>query len=94
MVADFIAELFPRATYVANVPRAFDHPIDPDDSAYVNLAVAVGAKLIVTRDNHLLNLTNPAKPWSADFRKRFPGIRILQPPDYLAEWDRRKSSPH
>ena len=89
VVADFITELLPRLTYVDDVPKAFEHPIDSDDSDYVNLAIAVGAELIVSRDNHLLNLTNPEKPWSADFRRRFPGIRILTPPQLLAEWDKK-----
>ena len=89
VVAEFITELLPRVTYVSEVAKAFEHPIDPDDSDYVNLAIAAGAKLIVSRDNHLLNLTNPAKPCSAEFRVRFPEIRILQPPAFLAEWDKK-----
>jgi len=89
VVADFITELLPRVTYVSNVLKVFDHPIDPDDSDYVNLAIATGAGLIVSRDNHLLNLTNPGKAWSEEFRRRFPGIRVLQPPQFLAEWDKK-----
>jgi len=63
----------------------FEHPIDEDDSAYINLAIAGGAEVIVSRDKHLLNLTNPAKPWSADFRARFPRLRIMSPDAFLQE---------
>ncbi len=63
----------------------FEHPIDEDDSAYINLAIAGGAEVIVSRDKHLLNLTNPAKPWSADFRSRFPHLRIMSPEAFLQE---------
>jgi putative PIN family toxin of toxin-antitoxin system len=89
VVAEFITELLPRVIYVEDVPDVFVHPIDPDDSAYVNLAIATGAELIVSRDNHLLNLTKHDKPWSAEFRARFPRIRILQPHQYLADWDKK-----
>ena len=91
IVEDFVTELLPRAIYVNDVPKAFEHPIDPDDSDYVNLAIVVGAELIVSRDNHLLNLTNPDKPWSAEFRRQFPAVRVLQPPQFLAEWDKKVS---
>ena len=61
------------------------HPIDPDDSAYVNLAIAAKAELIVSRDKHLLGLNDPGKPWSKEFRDRFPALRVLTPDQYLAE---------
>jgi predicted nucleic acid-binding protein len=70
-------ELIPTALLLQDVPHVFDHPIDPDDSAYVDLAVAAGATLIVSRDRHLLGLNDPAKPWSADFRRRFPDLKVL-----------------
>ena len=41
------------------VPAIYAHPIDPDDSAYVNLALAAKAPLIVSRDRHLLGLNDP-----------------------------------
>ena len=73
-----------RAQSISVVPDVFTHPIDEDDSAYVNLAVAAGAGLIVSRDRHLLNLNNPAKPWAKDFRARFPGLRVVSAEDMLS----------
>ena len=32
---------------------------------------------------HLLNLTNPAKPWSAPFRARFPWLQVMSPEAFL-----------
>jgi predicted nucleic acid-binding protein len=37
---------------IENVPDVYRHPIDEDDSCYVNLAIAAGAKLIVSNDRH------------------------------------------
>ena len=74
----FLRELLPSAQVIEKVPNVFDHPIDPDDSHYVNLALAADAFLIVSRDRHLLGLNDPQKSWSAEFRKKFPQIKILQ----------------
>lgn len=38
------------ASLVTDVPEVYQHPHDPDDSAYVNLALKVDARLIVSRD--------------------------------------------
>jgi putative PIN family toxin of toxin-antitoxin system len=76
-VTFLLDELMPTALLVPDVPHVFDQPVDPDDSAYVDLAVAAGAKLIVSRDRHLLGLIDPRKPWSAEFRRRFPELNVL-----------------
>jgi putative PIN family toxin of toxin-antitoxin system len=79
----FTEDLLEHATFINQVPATYIHPIDPDDSVYVNLAIVAKAKLIVSNDNHLLNLNNPAKPWSQVFRDQFHDIKILKPADYL-----------
>jgi uncharacterized protein len=73
------------AERIAVPPVLFVHPIDADDSHYVNLALAADARLIVSRDRHLLNLHNPAKPWSAEFRSRFPQLQVIGPEVLLSE---------
>ena len=82
---ELIQLLLVKTEFISNFPSLFVHPIDEDDSDYVNLALAADAKLIVSRDRHLLNLNNPAKPWSTDFRARFPDLRIVTPQQLLAE---------
>src|SRR5205085_659962 len=88
-IESLISRLQPVVRLLENAPAVFDHPVDPKDSHYVNLAVAADAKLIVSRDKHLLNLTNPLKPDAADFMRRFPTIIVLQP-DQLLKSLRRK----
>jgi putative PIN family toxin of toxin-antitoxin system len=72
------------------VPSIFVHPIDPDDSAYVNLAIAANAELIVSRDKHLLGLNDPSKPWTNEFCSRFPALRVLAPDQFLAEHKKKQ----
>ena len=83
----FLDELIPTTLLIQNAPHIFDHPIDPDDSPYIDLALASGGNLVVSRDRHLLGLKNPAKPWSADFRRRFPDFKVLTPEELLALLD-------
>jgi putative PIN family toxin of toxin-antitoxin system len=83
-VEALIARLSPIAHLIPNPPSVYHHPIDPKDSHYVDLAVASDAKLIVSRDKHLLNLTDPSKPGATAFAARFPDLRVLQPEQLLA----------
>ena len=82
-VERLIADLAKYATHVHDVPPVYAHPIDPDDSPYVNLALAVDAALIVSRDKHLRELMNPEAPAGIDFMTRYPSIEI-RTPDELA----------
>ncbi len=82
-VAEILDELLPAAFILDDVPHVFDHPLDPDDSGYVDLALATGANLIVSRDRHLLGLNDPAKAWSKEFRQRFPQIKVMTPEVFL-----------
>lgn len=67
------------AILVAEIPDVYQHPSDPDDSHYVNLAVACSAKLLVSRDGDLLRLMNTQLVEGRDFRTRFPNIEIITP---------------
>ena len=87
VIGRFILSLLQQAVYLDEVPEQFVHPIDPDDSCHVNLALTGKALLIVSRDKHLLGLNNPSKPWSTDFRSRFPHLRILTAEEFLKEHD-------
>jgi predicted nucleic acid-binding protein len=84
-VETLVALLMDACEYIGSPVEVFVHPIDADDSAYVNLALAAETQLIVSRDRHLLNLTNPTKPWSAEFRARFPYLRVESPEWLLRE---------
>ena len=87
----FVNAIEAAATVVEGFPQPFIYDRDPDDAHYVNLALAAGAKLIVSRDKDLLDLTDSTKADGVDFRARFPDLRILSPVQFLAELQR--SSP-
>jgi putative PIN family toxin of toxin-antitoxin system len=77
------------ATLVTDVPDVYHHPYDPDDSHYVNLAIKADARLIVSRDRHLLMLADYARKEGQDFHTRFPNIRVLDPVQLLWELDQQ-----
>jgi putative PIN family toxin of toxin-antitoxin system len=81
----FIEAMAAAATMIDSFAAAFEYPRDPDDAHYVNLALAAGARLIVSRDNDLLDLMSPTSPDALDFQRRFPSIRVLDPVAFLAE---------
>jgi predicted nucleic acid-binding protein len=82
-VEAFILELAPHVRHVARVPEVFENPFDRDDSHYVNLALASGARHITSRDRDLLRLMDEELVPGREFRKRFPELRILTPEELL-----------
>ncbi|SRR6266516_3299756 len=76
------------AILVTSVPEVYRHPFDPDDSHYVDLAVKADARLIVSRDGHLLMLADSGRKEGQDFQARFPALRILDPVQFLRELER------
>jgi putative PIN family toxin of toxin-antitoxin system len=68
----FLRDLTDCADFISEVPAAFAYPRDPDDEPQINLAVASGARYLVTWDNDLLELMDEATPAGAEFRQRFP----------------------
>jgi len=58
-----------------NVPQRYTHPVDPKDSAYINLALATDSELVVSRDRHLLSLMDGTTPEGCSFQRRFPQTR-------------------
>lgn len=85
-VAQFRAELTLSALVIDPVPEAFTLTLtrDPRDSKYLNLAIAAGAKLVVSRDDDLLDLMTGADPDAVAFRTGWPAIAILDPVSFLA----------
>jgi predicted nucleic acid-binding protein len=52
---------------------------------YVDLAAAVNADFLVTRDKDLLDLNSGHSILAKQFRQRFHTIRILNPVDFLSQ---------
>lgn len=88
----FLRQLEGNAVVADSVPEVFTYPRDPDDERYVDLALAAGAKYLVTWDNDLLNLMAD-NPDGADFRNRFPGLRVLTPVAFLREIAQTPATP-
>jgi putative PIN family toxin of toxin-antitoxin system len=83
-VEQFIEDLSKYARAITNVPSVYVHPLDPDDSHYVDLAVATSAKLIVSRDKHLRKLMDERTKDGKEFHEKFPSLNIILP-DVLLE---------
>ena len=78
-----------KALLLADVPNAFQLPRDPDDEPFTDLAIAAGAKFLVTwNDRHLTYLMRQETPEGTEFCRRFPNIKIVDPPTFLAEMRR------
>ena len=56
----FLAEVLSVATVADDPPTVFTYERDPEDAIYVNLAIASGAMLVVSRDADLLDLMSEA----------------------------------
>lgn len=80
------------APLMTNVPEIYWHPYDPDDSHYVNLALRADARLIVSRDRHLLMLSDSTRREGQEFQARFPTLRILDPVEFLRELEQAPSA--
>jgi predicted nucleic acid-binding protein len=63
----------------SEAPSVFRYPRDGDDEPYINLAIAAEAEYLVSRDRDLLDLMDESTPEGADFRARFPNIKIIEP---------------
>jgi putative PIN family toxin of toxin-antitoxin system len=79
-VQTFLADVTRHASFLSDVPRAFHFERDPKDEPYINLALASGARYLISRDNDLLELMT-----DESFRRRFPGLSVLDPPALLRE---------
>ena len=79
MTEKLIALLFPVAHWIDAPPSVYQHPFDPKDSHYVDLAVSTTSSVIVSSDRHLLNLMKIERAEGAAFLKLFPNIKVYQP---------------
>jgi putative PIN family toxin of toxin-antitoxin system len=82
-VEAFLNDVAPLAEMINDVPEIYRHPIDADDSHYVNLALAASATLITSRDRHLLDLMDESQPHGRTFRQQFPQLEIVRPEELV-----------
>ena len=86
-ITSFVANVEQKALRFTGIPRAFVLERDPKDEPYLNLAIAIGARYLVSRDRDLLDLMD-----DPDFRQRYPSVLIVEPPDFLEEMARQGRS--
>ena len=82
----FLNDLLASAKLVNDVPAVFALPRDTKDEPYINLALAAGARYLVTwNERHLTYLMRQDTPEGRDFCQRFPNVRIVDPPAFVRE---------
>jgi predicted nucleic acid-binding protein len=85
-VDQFVNDLLAKAALVQDVPPAFALPRDPKDEPYINLAIAAGARFLVTwNGRHLTYLMRQDTPEGVDFCARYPDLKIIDPPAFVRE---------
>ena len=84
-----------KSLLLSNVPHAFSLRRDRDDEPYTDLAVAADARYLVTwNERHLTYLMRQDTPEGVEFCRRFPALRIVDPPAFLREIERATAESH
>jgi uncharacterized protein len=83
IVEAFILKLSEVSEIIHSVPPRFRYSRDPDDEAYINLAVCAEADCIVSRDRDLLDLMNAYTSEAKEFRQRFRSLKVVGPLEFL-----------
>jgi putative PIN family toxin of toxin-antitoxin system len=83
VVGSFLARISFRGVMIRNVPHVVDLPRDPKDEPYLDLAVAVSADYLVTRDQDLLSLGSDYSIESKKLRQRVPNLKVMNTNDFL-----------
>lgn len=81
-VASFLADVTAHATLLDDVAPRFPLPRDPKDAKWIDLAIAAGARYLVTRDKDLLDLRNDPVA-GATLRAICPSLQILNPEEFV-----------
>ena len=68
-VEAFFRRLEKLAFWVRDVAHKFDFQRDPKDAPYINLAAAVGADFIISRDHDLLDLMSSTMTTARNFAR-------------------------
>jgi len=79
----FVEHVTSISSLIDPVPKKFTLQRDPKDEMVINLAVCSNANYIVSRDNDLLDLMTGYTDECKDFRRRFRGLKVVQPSEFL-----------
>jgi putative PIN family toxin of toxin-antitoxin system len=81
-VEAFFNRLGRYTIFCPEVPHVFDYERDPKDTPYIDLALFVKAKYLVSRDKDLLDLMGEGAA-AREFQERYPNLTILDPVQFL-----------
>jgi len=76
-VEAFLEDIVGHAITIRDVPEKFRYERDPEDEPYINLAAAVAADYIVSRDKDLLDLMTGTTVECKEFRQRFRPLKVI-----------------
>lgn len=85
LVNSFLDQLQEVGEFVHPVPQKFKYSRDKDDEQYVNLAGAVNAHFLVSRDKDLLSLNTGHSDECKQFRQQFRPLKVIEPLDLLRQ---------
>ncbi len=83
-VDDFLDRIHLCSVYLASVPSSFVLERDPKDAKYVDLAIAIKADFLVTRDKDLLDLREQGSLLLQIFEKLKWECQIVDPFEMLS----------
>lgn len=92
IVGAFIDRLKHTAHTVGRIiPRKFIYQRDVDDECYINLAIEAKADYLISRDRDLLDLMTGHTDVCKDFRRRFRGLKVVTPIEFLKDMEKAAS---
>jgi putative PIN family toxin of toxin-antitoxin system len=91
-IESFVEHLISLSTFVDSVSHIFNFERDRKDEIIIDLAIEAKADYIVSRDKDLLDLMTGYTDECKDFRRRFRGLQIVNPVEFLAIVDKKIKS--
>ncbi|HTW95573.1 MAG TPA: putative toxin-antitoxin system toxin component, PIN family, partial [Tepidisphaeraceae bacterium] len=88
-IGDFLARISFRGVLLRRVPHVITFARDSRDEPYLDLALAIRADYLVTRDADLLSIGIGHAAADKELRGRFRRIAIVTPTDFLRELSQR-----
>lgn len=79
----FLARVAATSVLVTDVPAVVSLLRDPKDEPYLNLAVAAGARYLVSWDKDLLDLMDAGSEDARAVRRTCPDLEVLDPVRFL-----------
>ena len=79
-----LSALGKHSLLISPASRLFEYERDPKDEPYINLAIAAGARYLVSRDADILDLASGASQDGARVQSHAPDLQILDPASFLA----------